>query len=151
MIINFQGETSLTSSLPLTSQSDVLPNTPTINRCSNTTFSSLMSHMGSLLIPFLLGSIKMFIQNVLSNCKWHFSLGSINMTVGGLTNSCASNTFIQNEFDQIPILNLQHQHDGRRVDEPDEPASKPGQHPLPTQHQPQHTGEQESVQTNNMR
>ena len=34
MIINFQGETSLTSSLPLTSPSDVLPNTPTINRCA---------------------------------------------------------------------------------------------------------------------
>ena len=64
---------------------------------------------------------------------------------------CASNTFIQNEFDQIPILNLQHQHDGRRVDEPDEPASKPGQHPLSTQYQPQHTGEQELFQTNNMR
>ena len=34
MVINFQGETSLTSSLPLTSPSDVLPNTPTINRCA---------------------------------------------------------------------------------------------------------------------
>ena len=96
MIINFQGETSLTSSLPLTSPSDVLPNTPTINRCA-----------------------------------WNFF------------NLNTLNTFLSNY-----LLNGQHQHDSRRVDEPDEPASKHGQHPLPTQHQPQHTGEQESIQTN---
>ena len=39
MIINFQGETSLTSSLPLTSPSDALPNTPTINRCAWNVFN----------------------------------------------------------------------------------------------------------------
>ena len=44
MIINFQGETSLTSSLPLTSPNDVLPNTPTINRCAWNLFTLNESH-----------------------------------------------------------------------------------------------------------